>query len=137
LPARATAHAAGFDLYASEATTIPASTLTPGGGVEIGRALVPTGIALAIPEGLYGRVAPRSGLAVRSGIDVGAGVIDRDYREELRVLLFNFTAQPFEVRTGDRVAQLVFERAGEPVLEIAESLDETGRVGGFGSTGIR
>ena len=137
LPARATPHAAGFDLYASESATIPASTVTPGGGVAIGRGLVPTGLLLAIPPGLYGRVAPRSGLAVRNGIDVGAGVIDPDYREELKVLLFNFTARPFEVSPGDRIAQLIFERVGAPLLEPADALDETDRAGGFGSTGLR
>ena len=98
---------------------------------------MPTGIAFAIPTGLYGRVAPRSGLAVRAGIDVGAGVIDPDYRDELLVLLFNFGARSFEVKVGDRMAQIVFERVGEPEIEVTESLDATNRGGGFGSTGDR
>jgi deoxyuridine 5'-triphosphate nucleotidohydrolase len=135
VPIRATAHAAGFDLYASETITIPGSSVRADGGVEIGRGAVPTGLALAIPGGLYGRVAPRSGLALRSGIDVGAGVIDPDYRDELLVLLFNFGGDQFEVRVGDRIAQIIFERIGSPEIVVSESLDATGRLGGFGSTG--
>lgn len=137
LPMRATARAAGYDLFASEATTVPASRARADGGVAIGRAAVPTGIALAIPEGLYGRVAPRSGLAFRRGVDVGAGVVDGDFRDELRVLLFNFTDEPFEVRPGDRIAQIIFERVAAPHLVAVDELDETGRGGGFGSTGLR
>jgi dUTP pyrophosphatase len=136
LPTRATARSAGYDVYAAEAATIPGAALTPD-GVEVGRGMVSTGLALAIPDGLYGRVAPRSGIAVRNGIDVGAGVIDPDYREELRVLLFNFAARAFEVRPGDRIAQLVFERVAAPAVEADDELDETGRAGGFGSTGMR
>jgi deoxyuridine 5'-triphosphate nucleotidohydrolase len=135
LPSRGTPRSAGFDLYASETTTIPGSALLADGGVEIGRGGVPTGIAIAIPTGLYGRVAPRSGLALRAGIDVGAGVIDPDYRDELVVLLFNFGSKPFEVRVGQRVAQIVFERVGAPSLVVTETLDVTERIGGFGSTG--
>jgi deoxyuridine 5'-triphosphate nucleotidohydrolase len=135
VPTRGTAHSAGFDLYASETTVIPSSSVLPDGGVEIGRGAVPTGLALAIPHGLYGRVAPRSGLALRSGIDVGAGVVDPDYRDELLVLLFNFGGKPFEVKAGDRVAQIVFERIGEPEIVVTETLDATARMGGFGSTG--
>jgi dUTP pyrophosphatase len=135
VPTRATERSAGYDLYASETTTIPSSLVLPDGGVEIGRGVVPTGLAIAIPPGLYGRVAPRSGLALRAGIDVGAGVIDPDYRDELLILLFNFGGRPFEVRVGERIAQLVFERIAAPEVLVTETLDATDRAGGFGSTG--
>jgi len=99
-PTRGSAHAAGYDLYASRALTIPAR----------GRALVDTDISIAVPAGTYGRVAPRSGLASKHGIDVGAGVIDADYRGPVKVLLFNFGEEEFGVGVGERVAQLVVER---------------------------
>lgn len=95
---------------------------------------------MAIPAGYYGRVAPRSGLAVKNFIDVGAGVIDEDYRGEVKVLLFNFGEQPFKVSPGDRIAQLLVEPVMQPRLEqVAESaLDSTERgEGGFGSTGVK
>lgn len=137
LPKRGSRRAAGFDLFASAPATIPGSTAEPDGRVTVGRAVVSTGIALAIPEGLYGRVAPRSGLAVRNGIDTGAGVVDGDYRDELRLVMFNFSAEPFEVREGDRIAQIVFERVAEPELVEVDELDGDDRGGGFGSTGMR
>ena len=99
-PTRGSSFAAGYDLYASRAHTIPAW----------GRALVETDISIAVPEGTYGRVAPRSGLASKHGIDVGAGVIDADYRGPVKVLLFNLGGEAFEVGVGERVAQLVLER---------------------------
>jgi dUTP pyrophosphatase len=136
VPARGSTRAAGFDLYASEAATIPGAE-SEDGRVTVGRGVVPTGIALAIPHGLYGRIAPRSGLAVRRGIDVGAGVVDGDYRDELLILLFNFSAEPFEVAPGDRVAQIVFERIAEPLLVTVGELGGDDRGGGFGSTGVR
>lgn len=107
-PTRGSAFAAGYDLYASRATTIPAW----------GKALVDTDISVAVPAGTYGRVAPRSGLASKHGIDVGAGVIDADYRGPLKVLLFNFGAKEFEVGIGERVAQLVLERVSCSVFVI-------------------
>lgn len=137
LPRRGSARSAGFDLFAAAPCTVPASRALDDGGVAVGRALVSTGIALAIPSGMYGRIAPRSGLAVRSGIDVGAGVIDGDYRDELRLLLFNFGAEPFEIHEGDRVAQIVFERIAEPDIVAVDRLDGEDRGGGFGSTGLR
>jgi deoxyuridine 5'-triphosphate nucleotidohydrolase len=101
-----------------------------------GRALVKTGIAISLPSGYYGRVAPRSGLAVKNGIDVGAGVIDSDYRGEVGVLLFNFGSEVFRAEAGTRVAQLIVEPMVlvQPV-EVSD-LDDTQRgAGGFGSTG--
>jgi len=99
---------------------------------------VPTDLSIAVPEGTYGRVAPRSGLAVKHFLDVGAGVVDADYRGPLGVVLFNFGKEDYQVREGDRIAQLVLERIVTPdVLEV-ESLDDTQRgEGGFGSTGKR
>ncbi|SPO45473.1 probable dUTP pyrophosphatase [Moesziomyces antarcticus] len=126
LPTRGSASAAGYDLYASEAVVIPRG----------GRKVVQTGICLAIPEGHYGRVAPRSGLASKHGIDTGAGVIDADYRGLLGVLLFNLGDADFTVNEGDRIAQLIIEKIATPEVEEVESLDDTIRgAGGFGSTG--
>lgn len=100
--------------------------------------LVKTDLQVMIPEGCYGRVAPRSGLAVKNFIDVGAGVVDSDYRGNLGVVLFNFSDQDFQVKKGDRVAQLICEKIEFPELvEEKENLTETERgAGGFGSTGI-
>ena len=74
-----------------------------------GKALVATGLVLAVPEGTYGRMAPRSGLAVKHMLDVGAGVVDADYRGEMFVLLFNFSNEDYKVTKGDRIAQLIIE----------------------------
>jgi dUTP pyrophosphatase len=127
LPARGSAAAAGLDLCAVERVTIE-----PGG-----RAAVRTGLAVAIPRGFYGRVAPRSGLAVRHGLDVLAGVIDPDYRGEILCALVNLGREPFEVEPGARVAQLILEAVATPEPAWAEDLEETERgAGGFGSTGL-
>ena len=101
-----------------------------------GKAIIPTDISIAIPVGTYARIAPRSGLAAKFFIDVGAGVIDYDYRGSVGVVLFNFNESNFEVKKGDRIAQLILEViVNPPVIEV-ESLDETKRgEGGFGSTG--
>ena len=126
LPTRGSAGAAGLDLYAAERVTI-----RPGA-----RAAVRTGLAAAVPRGFYGRVAPRSGLAVRHGVDVLAGVIDSDYRGEILCALVNHGREPFEVEPGARVAQLVVEVIATPEPAWAEDLEETERgAGGFGSTG--
>jgi len=90
-----------------------------------------------IPEGCYGRIAPRSGLASKNFIDVGAGVIDCDYRGNVGVLLFNFSEEQFIVNKGDRIAQLICEKIEYPELEQVDELDITERnTAGFGSTGI-
>ena len=129
LPQFAHAGDAGVDLYAREDTV-----LAPNGG----RALMPTGIAIAIPLGYAGFVLPRSGLALHNGISVvnAPGLIDSHYRGELKVILINHGSEPFVIARGDRVAQLVLA----PVLRAAwrevDELDETERgSGGFGSTG--
>jgi len=101
-----------------------------------GRAIVPPDLSVALPPGVYGRVAPRSGLAVKKGIACGAGVIDGDYRGAVGVVLFNHGAEDFAVTRGDRVAQLVLERIATPAVVEVDSLDDTERgAGGFGSTG--
>ncbi|XP_060924204.1 deoxyuridine 5'-triphosphate nucleotidohydrolase, mitochondrial [Limanda limanda] len=125
-PTRGSTKAAGYDLYSAYDYSIDA----------MDKAIVKTDIQIAVPHGCYGRVAPRSGLAVKHFIDVGAGVVDEDYRGNVGVVLFNFSKDKFEVKKGDRVAQLVCERICYPDLIEQETLDETERgAGGFGSTG--
>lgn len=127
-PLVASEKAAGADLYASEHCVVPAGE----------RRLVPTGLCVAIPEGYYGHIAPRSGLALRNFIDCGAGIIDADYRGEIYVLLFNFGKQDFMVNVGDRVAQLICEKIGHPILKEVTALPESKRgTAGFGSTGLK
>ena len=127
LPIRATPGSAGYDLAASDSKTIP-----PGG-----RDLVATGLSIKVPEGTYGRIAPRSGLAVRNGIQVGAGVIDSDYTGEIKVVLFNSDPNnSFVIKAGDRIAQLILEKIVCPEVEEVSDLNSTDRGdGGFGSTG--
>lgn len=130
LPAYARDGDAGLDLVARE----PA-VLAPRGG----RALIPTGLALAIPMGYAGFVQPRSGLALRHGVTVlnSPGLIDAGYRDELKVVLVNTDPEAeFLVERGDRIAQLVIQRVESAVLRVVESLDGEGRGGGFGSTGV-
>ena len=131
LPAPKTGAAAGFDLAAAVETPL---VLKPGG-----RALVPTGFAIALPEGYEGQVRPRSGLAVEHGVTVlnAPGTIDADYRGEVKVPLINHGEQEFTVTRGMRIAQLVVAAvAAARVVEVAE-LGETPRgTGGFGSTGF-
>lgn len=125
-PTRGSARAAGYDLYSAYDYTIP----------PMEKALVKTDIQIALPSGCYGRVAPRSGLAAKYFIDVGAGVIDEDYRGNVGVVLFNFGKEKFEVKKGDRIAQLICERIFYPEIEEVQALDDTERgSGGFGSTG--
>ncbi|PGH16060.1 deoxyuridine 5'-triphosphate nucleotidohydrolase [Helicocarpus griseus UAMH5409] len=125
-PTRGSAFAAGYDLYCAKGIVIPSK----------GKALVDTGLAIAVPEGTYGRIAPRSGLAAKHFIDTGAGVIDADYRGEVKVLLFNFSDVDFTINEGDRIAQLVLERIYTPDVVEVEQLEESVRgAGGFGSTG--
>lgn len=136
---------AGYDLYAIEDAEIK----------PLERKLLRTGIKMEIPDGYYGRIAPRSGLALKNGIDVLAGVIDSNYRNEVGVVLINFEARSwlanllktlhistqlfgeegtFKIKAGDRIAQIIFEKCYN--ADITEGkLDETARVGGFGSTG--
>jgi dUTP pyrophosphatase len=129
LPAYAHPGDAGMDLYAREDAVIAA-----GGG----RALVPTGIAIAIPVGHAGFVLPRSGLALRHGIGVvnGPGLIDSAYRGEIKVVLLNTDpVEDYAVHRGDRIAQLVIQRVDEIVWQVVDELDGENRGGGFGHTG--
>jgi len=126
LPQYATEGAAGADLRASVDVT-----LEPGA-----RAAVPTGIEVEIPPGHVGLIWPRSGLAVRHGIDTLAGVIDSDYRGEVAVVLVNHGAEAVRIAAGDRVAQLLLQKVERARFERSAGLDATGRAaGGFGSTG--
>ena len=93
---------------------------------------------MALPPGCYGRVAPRSGLALKKSIDIGAGVIDSDYRGEVGVILFNFGNKDFIVNMGDRIAQLIFEKIKTPKIKETDELEGTDRgIGGYGSTGMK
>jgi dUTP pyrophosphatase len=126
LPEYASDGAAGADLRASEALVI-----APGG-----RQAVATGLRLSLPPGHVALVWPRSGLAVRHGIDTLAGVIDSDYRGEVRVVLVNHGSEPFRISPGDRIAQLLLQRVERACFSATPALDATPRgAGGFGSTG--
>ncbi|OIW02617.1 hypothetical protein TanjilG_24068 [Lupinus angustifolius] len=127
LPSRGSPLSAGYDLSSAVETKVPAR----------GKALVATDLSISIPQGTYARVAPRSGLTWKHSIDVGAGVIDADYRGPVGVILFNHSDVDFEVKVGDRVAQLIIERIVTPDVVEVEDLDSTVRgAGGFGSTGV-
>jgi len=126
LPTRGSAHSAGLDLYCIEDLRIEPKS----------RIKARTGLSVAIPEGCYGRVAPRSGLAVEKGIDVLAGVIDSDYRGEIICLLYNTGDETALLPTGSKICQLIIEQIITPPAAWADELEETARgAGGFGSTG--
>jgi dUTP pyrophosphatase len=130
-PAYHSERAAGLDLMAAVPATAPLS-IAPGA-----RALVPTGIALALPPGTEGQVRPRSGLALRHGVTVlnAPGTIDADYRGELKVILINLGSETFTVTRGMRIAQLIVNTTYRPAVCEVASLDQTTRgMGGFGST---
>lgn len=130
LPAYQTAGSSGMDLSAD----VDREIVIP----PMGRAKIPTGIALSIPSGVEGQVRPRSGLAMRHGVTClnSPGTIDSDYRGEVCVILANFGEEPFPVRRGDRIAQIVFSRTLRARLEVVSDLGETARgSGGFGHTG--
>jgi len=126
-PTRANRHAAGFDLYAITGAELPPWS----------RLLVPTGIAVSLPRGTYGRIAPRSGLASKQGVAIMAGVVDNDYRGEIHVLLLNASYHFCQLEAGDRIAQLILERYDDdPDVMVVDTLPGTERgSGGFGSTG--
>jgi dUTP pyrophosphatase len=132
LPAYQSTHAAGLDLAAAVPADAPV-TLAPGA-----RGLIPTGFAIALPEGFEAQVRPRSGLAAHHGVTVlnTPGTIDADYRGEIQVILVNLGAEPFVVTRGLRIAQLVVAPVARASVIEAETLDDTARgAGGFGSTG--
>ncbi|CAD6192445.1 unnamed protein product [Caenorhabditis auriculariae] len=117
VPKYGTAEAAGADLSSNEDCVIPAK----------GKRRVATGIRVEIPKGYYGRIAPRSGLALKNFIDVGAGVLDSDYRGEISVLLYNFDDKDFEIKVGDRICQMVMEKFAQSKFVEVEELSETER----------
>ena len=126
LPTRGSQSAAGLDLYSIEAFTLNPKE----------RRLIRTGLAVAIPEGFYGRVAPRSGLATHKGIDVLAGVIDADYRGEIGCLLYNAGEEALDLPAQSKICQLIIEKIITPTAVWVDGLSNTSRgSGGFGSTG--
>lgn len=132
LPAYATSGAAGLDLQAAIAEPVVVKPFE--------RALVPTGIQMAIPAGFEVQVRPRSGLALKQGLTVAnsPGTIDSDYRGEVAVILLNTSDQPVTIERGMRIAQLVLARVEQLAWEPVAALDQTARgAGGFGSTGAR
>lgn len=125
-PTKGSTLAAGYDLYSAYNYKIPPKD----------KILAKTDIQIACPNGCYGRIAPRSGLTLEHFIDVGGGVIDQDYRGNVGVILFNFSDQEFEIKKGDRIAQLILERIYTCELQELLTLGNTERDGnGFGSTG--
>ena len=126
LPSRGSAAAAGLDVYLLEELTIDPGQRT------LGR----TGLAVAIPEGYYGRLAPRSGLAVKQGLDTLAGVIDADYRGEIGCLLYNSGDETIHLAAKSKICQLIIEKIITPDAAWADDISDTERgIGGFGSTG--
>jgi dUTP pyrophosphatase len=130
LPRYMTDHAAGMDIVAAVTNDL---TIPPGQ-----RALVATGIAIALPEGYEAQIRPRSGLALRSGVTLvnTPGTIDADYRGEIQIILINHGAEPFVVRRGDRIAQMIVAPVSRVTWDLAQGLSDTARgSGGFGHTG--
>jgi dUTP pyrophosphatase len=127
IPTQGSSLAAGYDLYAAHDEVVMPNE----------RKLIKTNISVAIPEGYYGRIAPRSGLAFKNGIDVLAGVIDSDYRGDIGVILYNTDKNnTFYIKTGDRIAQIIIEDYYVANWETVNELDSTNREAkGFGSTG--
>ena len=126
LPTRGSPASAGLDLYSIEAESLNPSE----------RRLIRTGLAVEIPEGCYGRLAPRSGLATKKGLDVLSGVIDADYRGEIQCLLYNTSNETVELPAQTRICQLIIEKIVTPSPAWVDDLTETIRGGGgFGSTG--
>jgi len=124
VPMRMSEGAAGYDIYSNEDTIIKSQN----------RQLISTGISIEIPDNVYGQIAPRSSLAIKE-IDVGAGIIDSDYRGEVKVLLINNSVNDFVVKKGDRISQLILKMIYTPQIKIVEHLSNSERNdGGFGST---
>ena len=132
LPAYQTAEAAGLDLVAAVPADAPV-TLAPGA-----RALIPTGLTRALPPGFEAQMRPRSGLALKHGVTLlnSPGTIDSDYRGEIAIIMINLGTEPFVIRRGERIAQMVVAPVVRVALALADDLDATERnTGGFGSTG--
>lgn len=130
LPAYETAHAAGMDLRANITETV---VLAP-----MQRILIPTGLYIELPVGYEAQIRPRSGLAFKHGVTVlnSPGTIDADYRGEIKVLLINLGSEPFEIKHGERIAQMIIAKHETANWQVVEQLSETTRgAGGYGSTG--
>lgn len=126
IPTRGSEFSVGLDLYSAEYCWVPPRS----------RELVKTNLAVEIPVGYYGRIAPRSGLAWKSGIDIFAGVIDPDYRGNIGIIVYNSSDSTFEIKEGDKIAQFIFEKCEILEPEEVDVLEDTKRgEGGFGSTG--
>ena len=127
-PERKSALAAGYDIRSAE-----------DGCLDIGsHRAISTQLSVAIPVGYYGRIAPRSGLAYKYGVDILAGVCDSDYRGEIKVIMVNHGRECFRYSKGDRISQLIIEKITTPPVEVVEELDSTERgEGGLGSTGVK
>lgn len=125
VPYRGSPGAAGYDLFSTENHVV-----LPGK-----RAVVGTGIAMELPDGVYGRVAPRSGLSVKHGIHIGAGVVDPDYRGEVKVVVFNLGSEPYVIKPGYRIAQLILERFLQEQVVVGDLSYTQRGDDGFGSTG--
>ena len=126
-PTRATATSAGLDLYATENILISAHS----------QATISTDIRIALPQGYYGRIAPRSGLASRHGIHIGAGTVDYGYRGIIKVVVFNLSQHDYAIVEGHRIAQLICEKICIPTPMVVDSIDSDTQRGtsGFGSSG--
>lgn len=125
-PTRGSDEAAGYDLYSYESETVVPKQIK----------LIDTGISIRVPEGTYGRIAPRSSVS-KKGILINAGVIDRDYRGPVKVMVHNLSNNDYVINKNDRIAQLILEQIKTPPVELVEELDDTERgEGGFGSTGV-
>jgi deoxyuridine 5'-triphosphate nucleotidohydrolase len=125
-PTRGSDEAAGYDLYSYESETVVPKQIK----------LIDTGISIRVPEGTYGRIAPRSSVS-KKGILINAGVIDRDYRGPVKVMVHNLSNNDYVINKNDRIAQLILEQIKTPPVELVEELDNTERGdGGFGSTGV-
>lgn len=132
LPTRGTEDSAGLDIYSPVDFTVPPTSVFYG----VGRYQVPTGLAVALPKSHQGTTKPRSGHGFNRGIDVFEGTIDADYRGEIKILMYNFTATPVEFKKGDKIAQLVITKVEMLNPVDADDLDTTKRgKGGFGHTG--
>lgn len=137
LPERKTKGASGYDVYLPADVRIPPTQQNPfNKNIRIGSIAAPLGIAVDLPEGCEIQVRPRSGLALKQGIDCHLGTIDSDYKGEISVILYNYTDHPVELKAGERACQLVITRVGVWEVEQVEEIGESERgVGGFGSTG--
>lgn len=128
VPKYATSQDAGCDIYSIEDVIIKSKEYKS----------IRTGIKIEIPEGYYGRIAPKSGLALKNGIDTLAGVVDSGYRGEINVLLINNSNFDFNIEKGNKIAQIIFEKMDQAIFEEVKELNETDRgENGFGSTGLK